>query len=446
MSKTRKSLLIVAALALVAGVVFISLKPTPTKAQKKQGLFTRHDEGLENYDIRRDKTAGDKIANFRHRARRADETVAAVRDRQSYGVENLKRRVSALKVDYDEVMHTPEVIGPDVRDGKDFLTKSVAADHSVALKSFIKDNADVVGLDPSEVADLKTKADYADPNGRLSFVELEQNVNGIPVFGGTTKAGFTRNGELIRVVNNLAPGLAGSEISTDFGDAVAAATVAAANIGVDPNSLKLAVNGAASTDTKQVLGQGDLATTAEKMYFPTEPGVVVPAWRVMIWEGGHAYYVVVDAASNTILWRKDLTDDQSQSASYMVYTNPSSMINAPDSPFPLTPGPTDPSLGTQGSAASRSLITLVGNEAPYTFNQLGWITDGNNTTDGNNVQAGLDRKSPNNNAATDIDPDGMATGSPSRVFNFSFNPGNPANGTGDNALPSGQSAGTCLAQ
>ena len=34
-------------------------------------------------------------------------------------------------------------------------------------------------------------------------------------------------------------------------------------------------NDAVSTDLKVVFGEGDSATTAEKMYFPTEPGVAV---------------------------------------------------------------------------------------------------------------------------------------------------------------------------
>lgn len=31
------------------------------------------------------------------------------------------------------------------------------------------------------------------------------------------------------------------------------------------------------------------------MYFPTEPGVAVPAWRVLIWEHVDAFYGIVDA-------------------------------------------------------------------------------------------------------------------------------------------------------
>ena len=76
------------------------------------------------------------------------------------------------------------------------------------------------------------------------------------------------------------------------------------------------------------------------MYFPTEPGVAVPAWRVLIWQPVNAYYVIVDAETGTMLWRKNITEDQTQSATYSVYANPNAMINVADNPFPLTPGPT----------------------------------------------------------------------------------------------------------
>jgi hypothetical protein len=450
MSKARKSLLIVSIFALVSAVAFSYLRPAPAKAQRKTVLAHTsgsHDDGIENYDIRTDKTAAEKIATFRARAQRPAEMVAAVRARQEYGLSTLQQRTPSLKVDYNETLRIPEVIGPDVRDGKVFLTSATVGSRSEALKTFITNNSNIVGLDASEIANLKTVADYTDPNGKLSFVELEQDINGIPVFQGGVKAGFTKAGELIRVINNLAPGISGSVVSTDFADPIAAASTAASHINVDPATLKLTINNGASTDQKQVLGQGPSATTAEKMYFPTEPGVVVPAWRVLIWENGRAFYVIVDAATGTMLWRKNLTEDQTQSASYMVYANSDSMINAPDSPYPLTPGILDPSLGTQGTGVSRSLVTFIGNESPNTFNQLGWITDGHNTTDGNNVEAGLDRKSPNNNGpASDIDPDGFATGSPNRVFNYAFNPANPSSGSGDSPLPLGQTAGACLNQ
>ena len=38
------------------------------------------------------------------------------------------------------------------------------------------------------------------------------------------------------------------------------------------------------------------------MYFPTEPGVAVAAWRVLIWQPVNSYYVIVDGQTGTMLW------------------------------------------------------------------------------------------------------------------------------------------------
>ena len=116
---------------------------------------------------------------------------------------------------------------------------------------------------------------------------------------------------------------------------------------------------------------------------------------------------MVDAQDGTVLFRKNLTSYQTQLATYNVYND--------DSPAPMSPSTTLPGQGTQAPFIGRSTITLVGNEAPNTFNSLGWMTDGLNETDGNNVRAGLDL----------VPPDGIestVTGSAFRIFNFSYDP------------------------
>src|SRR5439155_3720933 len=139
----------------------------------------------------------------------------------------------------------------------------------------------------------------------------------------------------------------------DFGNPLDAVHVAARSIHNDESKLDLRQSDAASTDIKVVFGTGDWATTAEKMYFPTEPGVAVPAWRVLIWQPVNAYYVIVDARTHAMLWRKNIVNDQAQSATYQVYTNPNAMINVADSPAPMTPGPTSPN-GAQAPVIQRN--------------------------------------------------------------------------------------------
>jgi hypothetical protein len=276
------------------------------------------------------------------------------------------------------------------------------------LRNFVKENNSLIGVSDAQANELKVTADYTNPDGNLSFAHLEQFINGVPVFRGEVKAGFTRRGEMIRVINNLAAGLEYDNLSTDFGEAAIAVKAAYRHIGVE-------------TDAKED------STTAEKIYFPTESGVAVPAWRVLIWQPVNAFYVIVDAYTGTMLWRKNITEDQTQPATYEVYANPNAMVNVADSPFPFTPGPTSPN-GTQGAAISRTSITRIGNEAPYTFNNNGWITDGGDRTDGNALQAGLDR-----DGTDGVDPNSEAINA-GRNFSYAYSPFNPNTNTGDAPL------------
>ncbi|HKX84171.1 MAG TPA: M36 family metallopeptidase, partial [Pyrinomonadaceae bacterium] len=425
--EARRSLLLTLfILGIATAVVILPTQFRSSATSRGEGLLSRtvsHDESIPNYDIRSDKSAIEKIQGFRSSLGRNAVDVANIRDEFVAGESALKTRVPTLKVEYNEDIRIPEVIAPDVKQGRAMLTGSSSSKRSDILKNFLKENTSLTGLSAGQIDELSVTADYTNPDGNLSFALLEQEFDGIPVFRGEIKAGFTKQGEMIRVINNLAPGIDVSSLSSNFGDPAEAVRAAAGYIKHQLTPAEQSLNAAESTELKSVFGTGDWATTAEKMYFPTEPGIAVPAWRVLIWEPVNAYYVVVDAQSGTMLWRKNITEDQTQSATYQVYTNPNAMINTADNPAPLTPGPVDPTLGTQGALLTRNNVTRVGNEAPYTFNNNGWITDGANITDGNALQAGIDRDGVNG-------VDAPQTGAPNRVFDSTWNPppGNPTPG------------------
>lgn len=442
-------------LGIIAGVIFLPFQfSQEAGAQGKEfsSPTASKRENFPNYDIRSDKNAYEKIASFRVFQNKNAGDIADVRDKFALGEKALRATVPTLKIEYNLDIRTPEVIASDVVQGRAFLSKTSGGKRWDVLKHFLVENRDLVGASENQISRLKISSDYTNPDGNLSFVELKQEINKIPVFRGEVKAGFTKNGEIIRVINNLAPGLEYATLSTDFHEPLEAVRAAAGFINHDLQASDLTRNSAASNDLKAVFGNGDRAATAEKMYFPTEPGVAIPAWRVLIWQAVNAYYVIVDAESGTMLWRKNITEDQTQAATYLVYANPSAMINVARNPFPMTPGSTASPSGIQGSGIPRTSITRTGNESPYSFNSLGWIPDGGNTTDGNNVQAGLDREKPNANSPanpSDIDPNGMAAGSPDRVFAFGLNPGaptNPAQNTGDEPLPADQLSAVCQEQ
>ncbi|HRI04661.1 MAG TPA: M36 family metallopeptidase [Pyrinomonadaceae bacterium] len=414
--------------ALIAGPRFWP----QTAGSKQKGLFQRNssvEEGIpQDYDIRIEKSEEllQTVSKYRSANQKDAVAVADIRDEFVRGEQQLKQRFPNAKVEYNTDIRIPEVISPDVQKRTiQWLTgRNKSANRPDILRGFIKQYNSLVGMDAGQIDSLDVTADYTNPDGNLSFVHLEQRINGVPVFRGEVKAGFTARGEMIRVINNLAPGLDYSKVPTEFGDPSNAVRFAAAHIKYQLGTDQFAPNEKNSTDLKAVFGSGDWATTAEKMYFPLEPGVAVPAWRVLMWKNP-AYYVIVDANTGTVLWHKNITDDQTQNATYQVYNSASSYFLAADSPAPLSPGPTGP-INTQAALGTRTNVTLIGNEAPNTFNNNGWITDGANVTDGNAVEAGVDRTTPDGVDAT-------VTGV-SRTFSSTWNPAPGSPPPGDDPL------------
>jgi hypothetical protein len=425
---------VIAAAFLLFAAIFLLLPDAPrAHAGRDDGDPSSRKSGREelpNYDIRTDKSAYEKVAAYRTSANRSASMVADERERAVRAARELKSKVPTLKVEYSPEMHTPEVIAPDVSAGRAFLTSGSKRNRSETLSEFLRANNDLVGATDRQVRDLRLFAEYTNPDGNLSFVEYNQEIGGIPVFRGEIKAAFTKKGEIIRVVNNFAPGLDYEGLSRDFGDPVSALQAAAQHINYQLDESEARRDQSRSEANKAVFGSGEWSPIAEKIYFPTEPGVAVPAWRVLIWAPLRAYYVIVDAATGTMLWRKCITDDQAEHVTLQVYRNPNAMLDVARSPAPVPPTIVDPNLGTQGLLLSRSDITRIGNEGPYGFNSSGWIADGTNTTDGNNVQSGLDLSTPDG-----IDAGTQADGVPYRQFRSDWNPP-PGNGFAQPDAPS----------
>ncbi|HQY66301.1 MAG TPA: M36 family metallopeptidase [Pyrinomonadaceae bacterium] len=422
-------------LGLITAVIVVPFK-FGTEAAGQKGLFLRTstaDDGLPKmWDIRENKTieTEDALLKFRQTIGKDSSSVANVRDAFARGEEAFKQNHPDAKVEYNTDIRTPEVMAPDVaKQPVEWLSGPSGLKRSEILRGFIRENQNLIGVNDQQINGLKVTADYTNPDGNISYAHLEQEINGIPVFRGEVKAGFTKSGQIIRVINNLAPGLEYESLSNSFGDPVQAVRKAAGHINHAIVPADVARNEAVSNDLKVTFGEGDWATTAEKMYFPTEPGVAVPSWRVLIWEPVRAYYVIVDANTNVVLWHKNISDDQTQSATYQIYGNTSAHNDIADDPAPLSPGPTDPGLGTQGALITRSNRTLVGNEGLLSFNNNGWITDGANITDGNATEAGLDRDGTNGVDAP-MAGDTACPGAGCRIFSSTWNPppGSPAPG------------------
>ncbi len=417
---------------LLLSVIFSAWLFAPKVESAQEEKFENE---IVNYDIRTDKTVETR-KTFDDFIRQANKTVEAIAlDRKSLieAEKRLREKIRSLKIEQSETLDIPEVISPDIGLKSSFLTPPANAEKSDILRSFVRQNSALFGLSDAQISALETSANYTNPDGNLSYVHFEQKINDIPVFQGEVKAGLTKRGEIIRVINNLAPNLISENVSDNFGNPQTALVNAAKHIGIAANENELTIIN--SKDSKITFERGQFAdrTTSEKIYFPLESGVVRPAWRVILWTENAVFYLVVDGETGTLLWRKNITENQTQPTTYNVYGNTTSMIKTAINPIPSTFTCNDPNNCPTSSLINRQSFTLVGNEPPYNFNNNGWINDGENRTIGNNVEAGIDRMSPNG-----IDDNGWAFGNPNRNFVYTYNPapGNPA--PGEEPLPQTQ--------
>jgi subtilisin-like proprotein convertase family protein len=369
----------------------------------------------ENFDIR-DATSKDAVSRLERRlekfsARQREEN-AHLKQAMTSARERKARSVAGLATTFSSLTNSPEVVEVRGR-GRRLLTPLSQQPRENIMREFIGGNADLFGMSPQQVAQLRKSADYTNPNGRLSWVKMEQRWNGMRVFRGEMVAAFTSGGELVRVVGELAGGPRAEELETaPRVSAAQAAVAAAASVDLTLTESELTIK-ESSPDGRTVVfhpaGPITDEIRVELQYFPLDAGLATLAWSMVLWqENSPTYYTLVDAEENdVVLWRKNIRDDQTQPATYVVYDA--------DSPAPLSPTTALPGSGIQGAAIPRTSFTLI---SEGEFNNLGWLPDGVNTTTGNNVDAGMDLVSPNG-----IDPDGRPVGSPDRVFDFMYNPG-----------------------
>jgi hypothetical protein len=381
---------------LFALLAALSFEPASSARQPAQS------SNVANFDIRRSNAAAPAAYRERAAQEAAPDRIAQLVSAQALGRARLQRSFAGLQLIPDPVLDVPEVVG--TAHGTGFL-RGPGPDRVASLRAFLSDYGDAFGLTSANVDRLEVVADYTNPAGNMSWVELEQRVNGLPVFQGTLRGGFTASGELARTTGLLASGLdEGALPAVPSLTAPEAVVAAATSVGwqVDVAQLTQTAVDSSGRLTFAAAGMAD-SPMAWLTYFPLGPGVARLAWVTTIAGDPQSYLVLIDAVDGTLLFRKNLTAFQSQPATYAIY--------ASDSPAPLSPTTAVPDSGLQAPAVPRTTMTLVGNELPYTFNTLGWIADGENATLGNNVVAGLDVGSVIR----------LAPGA-ARLFDFPYNP------------------------
>ena len=261
------------------------------------------------------------------------------------------------------------------------------------VRDFLRSQQALYGLSDDEIDALHLKGESASPKSGARMVRVDQVIRGLPVFQSETRFLLDRNGRLVRSVGLLVPRasviapLPVARISAEQ-----ALAVAMKSVGIEVDAARVRIvddvapgkRGAVSApEAEQIKG----APSTQLVYFPLAPGVLVPAWmQVTFTRGPGDWTTLVDATTGTVLWRKNIRNYAStQEARFSVYVQADGSTPA-DSPAPQSP--TNATPGQQFPEIARTTVNMLTVQTAASPN--GWISDGGDTTTGDNVDAYLD--------------------------------------------------------
>lgn len=345
-----------------------------------------------NYDIRvngREElarlTRGPMAADLDAMAR----TATAAKPAMDQGLAELRAGAPNATVAISSLTGSAEV----VRAPGGALTPAASGPARDIVLSFLRRNAAVYGLLPEQTDELEVLGESLSRESGLRMVRLRQTVHGLQVFQSEMRALLDRDGRLVRTVGRLVPGVDGGKVP-----ALSAAGQLA------PEKALAAALATVGNPAVQRTGKSEL------VYFPLAPGVLIPAWSQVAFVAGPAdWYMVVDAATGTLLYRKNIEHQAStQDARFSVFLQGDNKTPA-DSPAPRSPDLVAPHAGTQFPAIARRTASMLTVQDP-TASPDGWISDDGTETSGNNVDTYLDRDGDDFDDAGALDVDGRPTG------------------------------------
>src|SRR5262245_46801985 len=316
-----------------------------------KGRAAANNPNEENFDIRSIESK-DAVSKFERRMQKVSSKLKEKNNQLKHAMKSAKetktKSIPGLEVTFSSLTNSPEVI--ELKgNGRKFLTPSSSQSRENIVRGYLNNNADLFGLSPQQVSRLrKSAADYTNPNGRLSWLMMEQRWNGMKVFRGEMMAAFTSSGELVRMVGELTGAEEQELVTAPKVSAAQAVVTAAESVNVTLTVDELTVI-ESSPDGRTVIfnpaGPFTEPVKVESQYFPLDAGLATLAWSMVLYQENQAYYILVDAEEGGALWRKSIVNDQTQPATYVVYSS--------DSPSPLSPTNALPGSGIQGAAVPR---------------------------------------------------------------------------------------------
>jgi uncharacterized repeat protein (TIGR01451 family) len=353
----------------------------------------------------------------------------------------LRGQVRGLRIEHDGLLQAPKQIfstagflsGPG---GEGLAIAAAAAralpadDRYRPIKAFLNEHRPLFGHGAEALDQARLKREVVARNNGLRTVVWEQRLDDLAIYEAVLVGHITHQGELAGLSSQF---IADPERAADVGTPDRAALRNAPVIPV-ARAVLLAAEGIDEelqpTDIVPLSAAGQQAggpaggisglpafrpaglpsafkagslpgeARARLVWLPMNESSLRLCWEIELTRraGGERYRVLLDARSGEMHIRRRLTVYLSD-ATYRVFTS--------DSPRPFSPGWPEPNTN-QPPTVARTLVTLSSlntNASP-----IGWISDGENETRGNNVDAHADRN------ADDLPDLPRPQGLPYRVF------------------------------
>ncbi len=363
-------------------------------------------------------TAGRGVTAALDRA--LDET-AAIRT----AIADLQRTLPGFEAQLSPFTGAPSM----VRNRRGALTDAAPGRASESIvRDFLLKAGRVYGLTAGDVSDLVVLGDS--PGSGLRMLRMEQVIDGRPVFQSETRFLLDRQGRLVKTVGQMVPHARAVAPAVDPAKLIAPADAVArllrfAGRTADPAAFAVTGNNAGKLELSSSDDFVKGTITARQVLFPLAPGLLVPAWSLVVFTQSSAdWYAMVDAETGDLLWRKNIRAYASaHDARFRVFVQADGVTPA-DSPAPQSPNTVTPGSGTQFAGIAPTIVSMH-TAMDATASPNGWINDcpggvctANETqTLGNNTLVCLDRDGTGNDVCDTgvnsvVDGNGRPTGNP----------------------------------
>lgn len=219
---------------------------------------------------------------------------------------NLQQSLNGLRVNVNEVYGTPS----SLMNTGGYLTSPSTLNPRDVLQQFIYANKAALGLTNTDVQGIAPLGMYTNTVGTpITYVYLQQEYNGIPVFQGQVKGTVTPDGRLVYLGNNFVTDLAGSvNTTTPVINQAQAIWAAAANMGLDATQLALVDNTGGPTQAQTYMSPAISRDEIpiKLMYLPIQKGEARLVWNTTLNspERDDAWFEInVDAVTGHVWYR-----------------------------------------------------------------------------------------------------------------------------------------------